>query len=68
MRIFSLLKVLWVCFDGGIASTAELAKLLNLEVLLVIDARSSAESNAAVLKGFESYDPEVQLGGGENRN
>ena len=50
-------------FDGGNSSTAALARELNLHVILVIDAQSSAESAAAVLKGFELYDPQVKLGG-----
>lgn len=50
-------------FDGGGASTASLAKALGLPVLLVVDARSAAESVAAVVKGFEVYDPAVRLCG-----
>lgn len=50
-------------FDGGISSSAALAKALTLPVVLVIDARSAAESVAAVLKGFEVYDPQVQIRG-----
>ena len=50
-------------FDGGRSSSAALATLLNLPVVLVIDARSAAESVAAVLKGFEVYDPTVQIQG-----
>jgi len=50
-------------FDGGLASSAELAKTLNIPVIIVIDAQSSAESAVAVLKGFEVFDPEVTLAG-----
>lgn len=50
-------------FDGGPASTAELAKLLGLPVYLVIDARSCAESAAAVLKGFETFDGDLHVAG-----
>jgi len=50
-------------FDGGLSSSASLAAALDLPVVLVIDARSAAESVAAVLKGFEVYDPEVQIKG-----
>ncbi|MCI5126257.1 MAG: cobyrinate a,c-diamide synthase, partial [Candidatus Electrothrix sp. AR5] len=42
---------------------ATLARLLNLPVLLVVDVRSAAESVAAVVKGFESLDPLVQVAG-----
>lgn len=46
-------------FDGGIASTASLAKTLAIPSILVLDARSAAESAAAVLKGFEQLDPDA---------
>jgi cobyrinic acid a,c-diamide synthase len=50
-------------FDGGISSTAEVAKLLGLPVILVIDAQSSAESAVAVLHGFETFDRDLVIGG-----
>ncbi|WP_417908707.1 cobyrinate a,c-diamide synthase [Candidatus Electronema sp. PJ] len=50
-------------FDGGNGSAAELAALLNVPVLLVLDVRSMAESAAAVLRGFESLDPRLRLAG-----
>ena len=46
-------------FDGGEASTAALAKELNLPVLLVVDAASAAESAAAVVHGFQTFDPNL---------
>ncbi len=48
-------------FDGGQASSAALAKLLGLPVLLIVDVRSAAESVAAVIKGFESFDPDLAI-------
>jgi cobyrinic acid a,c-diamide synthase len=50
-------------YDGGQASSAALAIALSLPVILVIDVRSAAESVAAVLKGFELYNQEVQISG-----
>lgn len=50
-------------FDGGEGSSANLAQLLGLPVVLVIDARSMAESAAALVKGFEELDPAVQVAG-----
>ncbi|WP_240194289.1 cobyrinate a,c-diamide synthase [Desulfopila inferna] len=50
-------------FDGGPASSAALAKALDIPVILVLDVRSTAESAAAVLKGFETLDPAVEVKG-----
>lgn len=50
-------------FDGGEGSAATLAKTLGLPVLLVVDARSAAESVAAVVHGFNTLDPEIRLAG-----
>lgn len=50
-------------FDGGEGSAAHLAKTLNIPVILVVDVRSAAESVAAVVNGFTTLDPELQLAG-----
>ena len=50
-------------FDGGSGSAAELAALLGVPVLLVLDVRSMAESAAAIVRGFETLDPRVRLAG-----
>jgi len=44
-------------------SAAEIAKLLDLPVVLVLDAANSARSIAAVVKGFESFDPALRFAG-----
>ncbi|MDA8162480.1 MAG: cobyrinate a,c-diamide synthase [Desulfobacteraceae bacterium] len=49
-------------FDGGTSSSASLAKSLGLPVILVIDVRSCAETVAAVVKGFEAFDPGLVQG------
>ena len=55
-------------FDGKsgnseAGSSAEIAKLLKLPVVLVVDAAKSARSIAAVVLGFEMFDPELRLAG-----
>ncbi len=55
-------------FDGkdGITETgssAEIAKLLELPVVLVLDCAKSARSVAAVALGFESFDSDLPLAG-----
>jgi cobyrinic acid a,c-diamide synthase len=55
-------------FDGKsgadeTGSSAEIAKLLKLPVVLVVDAGKSARSIAAVVLGFETFDPELPLAG-----
>jgi len=55
-------------FDGKdgateTGSSAEIAKLLKLPVVLVIDAGKSARSVAAVVLGFELFDPDLHLAG-----
>ena len=48
---------------GEEGSTAQIAKLLGLSIVLVLDAGKSARSIAAVIKGFESFDPELRFAG-----
>jgi cobyrinic acid a,c-diamide synthase len=55
-------------FDGkdGVTETgssAEIAKLLKLPVLLVLDCAKSARSVAATVLGFECFDPDLPLAG-----
>jgi len=55
-------------FDGRTAtaedgSTAEMAKWLGAPVLLVVDASAMARSAAALVGGFETFDPALDLAG-----
>jgi cobyrinic acid a,c-diamide synthase len=44
-------------------STAEAAKILGFPVILVLDARSLTRSAAAIINGFASFDPGVDIRG-----
>lgn len=53
-------------FDGARkaeGSTAELSKVLNLPVILVVDAKSVAYSVAPLLYGFKHFDTDIQIAG-----
>ena len=53
-------------YDGGragVSSTAEISKLLDAPVVLVIDAKSMGASAAAVALGFREFDRSVKLAG-----
>ena len=55
-------------FDGVTGSseegsTAEIAKLLDLPIVLVVDAGNSARSIAAVIRGFETFDSKLRFAG-----
>src|SRR5712691_7384852 len=55
-------------FDGAnrasnAGSTAAIAVMLNLPIVLVVDASQMAASAAALVHGFATFDPTVQLAG-----
>lgn len=52
-------------YDGTTeaGSTAEMAKWLNIPVVLVVDARSMARSVAALVQGFCFFDPDLRCAG-----
>lgn len=55
-------------FDGATgvndwASTAHIARLLELPVLLVLDCTRLSRSIAAIAHGYQTFDPRIQLAG-----
>ena len=54
-------------FDGagkdGTGSAAHLARILEIPVLLVVDAAKTAHSVAALVAGFRDFDPQVTVAG-----
>jgi cobyrinic acid a,c-diamide synthase len=55
-------------FDGAsgaddIASTAHIARLLDLPVLLVLDCGRLSRSVAAIAHGYKTFDPRIRLAG-----
>ncbi|MBJ7330951.1 MAG: cobyrinate a,c-diamide synthase [Solirubrobacteraceae bacterium] len=48
---------------GELASTAHIAKLTASPVVLVVDATAMSRSAAAIVLGFKSFDPDVQIAG-----
>ncbi|KJU84974.1 cobyrinic acid a,c-diamide synthase [Candidatus Magnetobacterium bavaricum] len=50
-------------FDGEHSSTAAVARLLSLPVVLVLDVRGMAQSAAAIVAGVGCIDPELSVAG-----
>ncbi len=54
-------------FDGldveGRCSTAELAKLLKTPVILIVDVTMATRTVAAVIKGCQAFDPDLNVAG-----
>ena len=50
-------------YDRDSGSSAEIARVLGLPVVLVVDARSAAYSTAALLTGFINFDKDVHVAG-----
>jgi cobyrinic acid a,c-diamide synthase len=62
----AVIEAMMGLFDGVTGasergSSAEIAKQLNVPVLLVLDASAAARSLAAVIRGFETFDPGVKV-------
>lgn len=64
---FCIIEGVMGLFDGvdstEIASTAHIAKILDVPVLLVINAHGVSRSTAAIVKGFSEFDSGVNIEG-----
>lgn len=50
-------------YDGDLGSTAQIAKMLQIPAIFVVDARSITRSAAALVKGYMDFDPGVNIKG-----
>ncbi|MGB8698594.1 MAG: cobyrinate a,c-diamide synthase [Thermosynechococcaceae cyanobacterium] len=65
---YSLIEGVMGLFDGAggsedDGSTAHIARLLNLPVVLIIDCSRLSHSVAAIVQGYRSFDPRLHLAG-----
>ncbi len=64
---FLVLEGVMGLFDGygedGRGSTAEIAKILKLPVVLVVDVKGMGQSLQALIHGFKSFDKKINLAG-----
>ena len=49
--------------SGDTASTAEVSRILNAPIILVVDVSGAAGSCAALVHGFKTFDPKLKLKG-----
>lgn len=62
----SIIEGVMGLFDGAVkdkGSSAEIAKKLNIPVILVVNAKSMAFTVAPILKGLKDFDPDVHIAG-----
>ncbi|RLB94202.1 MAG: cobyrinate a,c-diamide synthase [Deltaproteobacteria bacterium] len=64
----SIIEGVMGLFDGfsgkdEAGSTAQMAKWLGLPIILVVNAQSMARSAAALVQGFENFDPDLTFAG-----
>ena len=63
---YALIEGVMGLFDGaaepiGFGSTASIAKLLKVSVLLVVNCQSTSQSIAALIHGYQTFDPKVNV-------
>lgn len=63
MRVVEGVMGLFDGYDKSRGSSAELARLLGVPVVLVVNARSAAYSVAPLIYGFRKFRPDVRIGG-----
>ncbi|MFM7888908.1 MAG: cobyrinate a,c-diamide synthase, partial [Pseudanabaena sp.] len=65
---YSLVEGVMGLFDGATgkddtASTAHIARLLNVPVVLILNCASTSRSVAAIAHGYRTFDPRIQIAG-----
>ncbi len=65
---YALIEGVMGLFDGAsgkddTASTAHVARLLNLPIALILNCSSTSRSIAAIAHGYRSFDPRIQVAG-----
>jgi cobyrinic acid a,c-diamide synthase len=65
---YALIEGVMGLFDGAsgttdVGSTAQIAKLLDVPVVLIINCASTSRSIAAIAHGYRTFDPQIQLAG-----
>jgi cobyrinic acid a,c-diamide synthase len=65
---YALIEGVMGLFDGAsgttdAGSTAQVAKLLNVPVVLILNCSSTSRSIAAIAHGYRTFDPQVQMAG-----
>lgn len=50
-------------YDRDLGSSAEIARVLDIPVVLVVDAKSAAYSTAALISGFVNFRQDVRIAG-----
>ncbi len=65
---YSLIEGVMGLFDGATgkddtASTAHIARLINVPVVLILNCASTSRSVAAIAHGYRTFDPRIQIAG-----